>query len=113
MSQSEAQLLWQQSWNRIVVSQIAPTFLLITNVALLQFGLAGAGIWVRIAALLILLASGILGALAQFSSAKDAQQAGTALGLASQVRYLEVVKFVTPAVFVVIFVAIAAALFQA
>lgn len=121
MNNLELIRLWQKSWNRIVFSQLAPTGLLITTVALMQFGLGQSGLLVRLAALLILLASGILGALAQYSAATEAQAisallakdenstsenlvSGTAiLGLA---KLLWIVKYVTPAVFVAIFVAI-------
>ncbi|MFM6966469.1 MAG: hypothetical protein ACKOWI_03790 [Rhodoluna sp.] len=113
--------LWQKSWNRIVISQLAPTGLLITTVALMQFGLGQSGLLVRIAADLILLASGILGALAQYSAATEAQalaallaKEGSAAADVSPAlasinglsKLLWIVKFVTPAVFVAIFAAI-------
>ena len=112
---------WHQSYNRIIMAQLAPTALLITTVALLQFGLAAATFSVRVAAVLILLASGILGALAEFSAADEAaaiagQLVATsadspiAKRIAFQARLLPVVKFVTPAIFVVIFVFLVQAL---
>ncbi|MEY4275552.1 MAG: hypothetical protein RIS26_15 [Actinomycetota bacterium] len=110
MSQDQALASWKDAWKRIVYSQVAPTFLLITTVGLLQFGLAKADYLVRLAALLVLLASGILGAIAQFSSAADAIAAGKVLNLGSRIQLLQVVKFVTPAIFVVIFVVLAVAL---
>jgi hypothetical protein len=83
-------------------------------VALLQFGLADAAISVRIAAVLILLASGILGALAEFAAADEAVAIASALvanatesaiakRISMQSRLMPVVKFVTPAIFVLIF----------
>ena len=122
MNNLELIRLWQKSWNRIVISQLAPTGLLITTVALMLFGLGQSGLLVRLAAVLILLASGILGALAQYSAASEAQALATLLnkeatasaetsadvasidGLA---KLLWIVKYVTPAVFVAIFAAIA------
>lgn len=115
---------WQQSYNRIIFAQLAPTGLLITTVALLQFGLGQASIAVRIAALLILLASGILGALAEFAAAdeaigiaKELQSANGSSNLAKKVsfqaRLLPIVKFVTPAIFVLIFIALALELLAA
>jgi hypothetical protein len=59
--------LWQKARLHLVISQMAPTFLLIATVALFPLGLGQAPIVVRLAALGILLASGILGALVQFS----------------------------------------------
>ena len=121
MNQSELVQAWNNSWNRIIVAQMAPTALLITTVALLQFGLADASLPVRVAALLILLASGILGALAEFTAAAEAASVASHLAAAEQgtptsvnilklSRWLPVVKFVTPAIFVLIFIFLAQAL---
>ena len=110
MTQEQAMNTWKEAWKRIIYSQLAPTFLLISTIALLQFGLTKAELMVRVAALLILLASGILGAVAQFSSAADALEAGKALNLGRRIQLLQVVKFVTPTIFVVIFLLIAAVL---
>lgn len=121
MNQSELVQAWNNSWNRIIVAQMAPTALLITTVALLQFGLADAALPVRVAALLILLASGILGALAEFTAAGEAASVASQLAAAEQCsptsanilklsRWLPVVKFVTPAIFVLIFIFLAQAL---
>jgi hypothetical protein len=121
MNNLELIRLWQKSWNRIVISQLAPTGLLITTVALMQFGLGQSALLVRLAAVLILLASGILGALAQYSAATEAQALAallakdgtaaseTSTGVASidgLAKLLWIVKYVTPAVFVAIFAAI-------
>jgi hypothetical protein len=119
MNQLELIRVWQKSWNRIIISQLAPTGLLITTVALMQFGLGEAGLLVKLSAVLILLASGILGALAQYSAASEAQALAAhiaestepslaAASIAGLAKLLWVVKFVTPAVFVAIFIAIAA-----
>ena len=121
MNQSELVQAWNNSWNRIIVAQMAPTALLITTVALLQFGLADAALPVRLAALLILLASGILGALAEFIAAGEAASVASQLAAVEQgsptsanilklSRWLPVVKFVTPAIFVLIFIFLAQAL---
>jgi hypothetical protein len=104
---------WQRARLHLIVSQIAPTLLLITTVALLQFGLAEASLMTRVAAVGILLASGILGALAQFQSASEAEQIAKDLvggeydqTVKGSVGWLWVPKFVTPAIFVVIFIAL-------
>ncbi|MEY4410758.1 MAG: hypothetical protein RLZ69_332 [Actinomycetota bacterium] len=121
MNQSELVQAWNNSWNRIIVAQMAPTALLITTVALLQFGLADAALPVRVAALLILLASGILGAFAEFTAAAEAASVASQLAAAEQgsptsanilklSMWLPVVKFVTPAIFVLIFIFLAQAL---
>ena len=110
---SQTHTHWLELRKTIVVSQMAPTALLITTVALLQFGLAETDLAVRIAAAGILLASGILGALIQFFTASEAEKlAADDATLASSARWLWVIKFVTPTIFVVIFVALMVALFD-
>jgi len=91
---------------------MAPTALLITTVALLQFGLAETSFALRVATAGILLASGIFGALVQFNSATEAQAlAKSAPSESSSSSSLWVVRYLTPAVFVVIYVALMVALF--
>lgn len=106
---------WHQLRTTLVLSQLAPTGLLITTVALLQFGLAESSLALRVATAGILLASGILGALVQFQSASEAQALGKQLDVSSgapaSARWLWVVKFVTPTIFVVIYAALMLALF--
>lgn len=114
-----------EAWNRarlhIIISQFAPTFLLIATVAILPLGLAAAPFVVKVAALGILLASGILGAVAQYSAAteaiaisEDLKKAGVdsslSVSIYSFAPWMNVVRFVTPAIFVVIFVFLAIAL---
>ena len=117
MSSSDKFAAWQRARLHLIVSQIAPTLLLITTVGLLQFGLAEAALTVRIAALGILLASGILGALVQFQSASEAQRIAQDLSggewdqtVRPSASWLWVPKFATPAIFVVIYLALVAAL---
>ena len=109
---SEHTASWHKLRTALVISQLAPTMLLITTVALLQFGLAHSDLSVRIATAGILLASGILGALVQFQVASEAQQLARESGLhASTARWLWVVKYVTPTIFVGIYLALMVALF--
>lgn len=121
MNQLDLVRQWSQAWTRIIIAQLAPTALLITTVALLQFGLADAPLSVRWGAELILLASGILGALAEFTAADEAMAISQELSslapgqpsttrIAAAAKYLPVVKFVTPAIFVAIFVFLSVAL---
>ena len=102
--------VWLEHRKTIVISQMAPTLLLITTVALLQFGLADTALAVRVAAAGILLASGILGALVQFQSATEAQALAASSPDALR-DWMWVVKYVTPTVFVVIYGALMVALF--
>lgn len=121
MTERELLDLWNKARLQLILAQLAPTFLLIVTVGLLGAGLDTAPIAVRIAALLILLASGILGALAEYSTATDAKAIAAELAQISspsaltsavlrQAPWLAVVRFVTPAIFVVIFVFLAGAL---
>jgi hypothetical protein len=121
MTENELLGLWQKARLHIVLSQMAPTFLLIATVALFPLGLGQAPIVVRLAALGILLAAGILGALVKFGSAAEAQAVAADLA-ALKTRsamseraitiapWLNVVKFATPAIFGVIFLLLMAAL---
>lgn len=122
MNERELVHLFGKSWMKIIIAQFAPTFLLITTVALMQFGLIEAPFGVRLSATLILLASGILGALAEYMAAdegvaiskmlsKEFGSSALAKQIQSQAKFMPVVKFVTPAIFVAIFVAILVALF--
>jgi hypothetical protein len=112
---------WHELRRQIIISQLAPTFLLIVTVGMLAVGLPNASLWVKLAALGILLASGILGALVQYSAATEAQAVARELdtaaekgplveGIVSSARFLFVVRFVTPTIFVLIFLVIALAL---
>lgn len=113
MNSHEKFAAWQRARMHLIVSQIAPTFLLISTVALLQFGLSDSSLSTRVATVGILLASGILGALAQFQSASEAERVAKDLvggeyeqTVSGSAAWLWVPKFVTPAVFVVIFIAL-------
>jgi hypothetical protein len=118
MNEKDLLSLWSKARMHIMVAQFAPTFLLtVTVTALALEDGYGGSVAVRIAAAGILLASGILGAVAQYTSASEAQ------AVAADMRELEnpsrvvaqilqtawwtaIVKYVTPAIFVVIYLAI-------
>jgi hypothetical protein len=115
--------LWSRARLHIIVSQLAPTFLLtVTIVAMSLEGGFGGSVATKIAAAGILLASGILGFLAQHTAADEALAVAADLRLLENpsavtrriiqtARWTTVVKFVTPAIFVVIYMAILVALF--
>lgn len=115
MTERELIELWNRSRLHIIISQLGPIFLLIVSVGLMVFGLGEAEPLVRYAALGILLASGILGALVQYQAATEAiaisrdvaalkSASFTAKRIVSLAPSLNVVRFVTPTIFVVIFV---------
>jgi hypothetical protein len=120
---TEQELIQEFQKNRlhIILAQLAPTALL-AFASVATPGIAASDEYVKHAFALILLASGILGALAEYSAAAQAQAAIDdlkALPGASKLRsrviafrpWLEVVKFVTPAIFIAIFGFILAGLY--
>ena len=120
---TEAELIREFQKNRlhIILAQLAPTALL-GFAAFATPTIAEYPMMVIHSFALILLASGILGALAEYSAASQAQAVIDdlkALTGSSALRsriisfrpWLEVVKFVTPAIFVAIFASLMAALY--
>jgi hypothetical protein len=120
---TEAELIQEFQRNRlhIILAQLAPTGLL-AFAALATPTIAESNQFVVHAFALILLASGILGALAEYSAAAQAQaviddlkslpgSSATRNRVISFRPWLEVVKFVTPAIFIAIYLAILAGLY--
>jgi hypothetical protein len=113
--------LWNKLRNQVIFSQLAPTFLLIATISLINDGLANAAVEVRFATMGILLASGIFGYLAQYSSATEARAViadirtlKTKSKVATQIirfaNWLDVIRYVTPTIFVAIYVFLGLAL---
>lgn len=122
MTENELIALWTRARWHIIVSQLAPTFLLAVTVWLLLEGLGDAPLAARLAATGILLASGVLGATAQFSAGQEALAviddlralpATSAVGrrIIASARGVDIVRFVGPAIFVLTFAALLAALY--
>ena len=113
--------LWNRLRNQIIFSQLAPTFLLIVTIGLLNDGLADNEDSVKLATLGILLASGIFGFLAQYSAAAEARAVLSELKtlktkskvsnqLIKFTNWINVIRFITPSIFVVIYVLLCIAL---
>jgi hypothetical protein len=113
--------LWNKLRNQVIFSQLAPTFLLIVTIALLNDGITSQPAVVKLALLGILLASGIFGYLAQYSAATEARALlaeirtlKTKSKLSSQLlkfaKWLDVIRYVTPTIFVGIYVLLGIAL---
>ena len=113
--------LWNRLRNQIIFSQLAPTFLLIVTIGLLNDGLADNADSVKLATLGILLASGIFGFLAQYSAAAEARAVLSELKtlktkskvsnqLMRFTNWINVIRFITPSIFVVIYVLLCIAL---
>ena len=120
MSEHELIQLWNKSRNQLIFAQLAPTFLLITTAGLIP-AVRAAGTYTVWGVLGILLASGILGALVEYSAAHEAQAIAVDLGslktksrisetILKTAQWLHVAKYLTPAIFIAIFIAIAMAL---
>jgi hypothetical protein len=116
MNELELIRLWQKSRQQIIVAQLAPTFLLITTASLVNElrAMGQVVIWATIG---ILLASGILGALAEYTAANEAQAVARDISnlkskssisetILKQSPWMHIVKYLTPAIFVGIFVAL-------
>ena len=114
--------LWSKTRWHIIVSQLAPTGLLGFTVWLGILDLAGTSLALRISAAGILLASGILGALVQYSAASEGMAIARDLGavppssttgrqIVALAPLLNVVRFITPAIFIAVFVALMVELF--
>lgn len=121
MNELELIQLWNRLRNQIIFSQLAPTFLLIVTIGFLKDGLATTDWSIRYATLGILLASGIFGYLAQYSAATEARAALAELRLLKSkskisnqllkfASWLDVIRYLTPTIFVVIYVFLVIAL---
>ncbi|GAA1697274.1 hypothetical protein GCM10009792_16490 [Microcella alkalica] len=122
MTESELIAQWNTARWHIIVSQLAPTFLLALTVWMLVDGLAETVLPVRLAAAGILLASGVLGAITQFAAASEGRAVIESLRslpssstlsrrIVAMGRGVEIVRFVTPVIFVITFTALLWALF--
>lgn len=122
MTEKELIAAWSRARWHVIVSQLAPTALLGFTVWLGLQGLADAGLALRVAAAGILLASGLLGALAQYTAAGEALAASRDLAalapggaltrsIVATGPLMNVVRFVTPVIFVLVFVALIVAFF--
>lgn len=122
MTETELIALWTRARWHIIVSQLAPTFLLAVTVWMLVDGLADTALPVRLAATGILLASGMLGATAQFAAAQEglavieelrAVPSVSAVGrrIIASSRGVDIVRFAGPAIFIATFAALLWALF--
>ncbi|CAB4548551.1 unannotated protein [freshwater metagenome] len=121
MNELDLVQLWNRLRNQIIFSQLAPTFLLIVTIGLLNDGLAAAADTVKWATLGILLASGIFGFLAQYSAATEARavlsdlktlksKSKVSIQLVRFGAWINVIRFVTPSIFVAIYVLLCIAL---
>lgn len=121
MTEKELIRVWQQNRNQIILSQIAPTGLLGASPFIVTI-LLDQSLALKLSFVFILLASGILGAWAQFTAAEESEAVAIDLGklkekseYAKQVMQrsplLSIIKWGTTSIFTGVFVAILFALF--
>jgi hypothetical protein len=122
MSEKELIRIWMQNRNQIILSQIAPTALLGASPFIVSL-LLEQSLALKISFSLILLASGILGAWAQFSAAEENEAVAISLGelkrksevsrqLIQRAPMLSIIKWGTTTIFTGVFIAILIALFN-
>jgi len=122
MTEHELHGMWAKARAHIIVSQLGPIFLLTVTIGFVMAGLGAQPTPIRLAAALILLSTGILGALAQISSANEASAIAddlAELGATSAVskriidskKWTTVVGYVTPTIFVLTYLALLWAIF--
>ena len=122
MSEKELIRIWMQNRNQIILSQIAPTALLGASPFIVSL-LLEQSLALKISFSLILLASGILGAWAQFSAAEENEAVAISLGelkrksevsrqLIQRALMLSIIKWGTTTIFTGVFIAILIALFN-
>ena len=120
MTETQLLDLWFKARNQLILAQLAPTFLLITTVGLVP-QIREAGLYVVLATLGILLASGILGALVEFTAAaeaesvaRDMQTVNSSSHISKRIQqfgpWMNVAKYLTPIIFISIFVFLVLAL---
>jgi hypothetical protein len=124
MTETDLITLWIKARWHLIVSQLAPTFLLTAIVGFLALGLDSAELGVKIGAAGILLASGLLGATVQVSAANEAlaiiddlRMIGAPSALSRRIvasaPWINVVRIGTPTIFSVVFLALLSAIFLA
>jgi hypothetical protein len=122
MTELDLITMWSRARKQIITSQLGPIFLLVSTVVLLRTGLADADLGVRLVTALILLATGSMGAGAQFAITsqaiaigRDLHEAGaashTARTIIASEPLTQLVRYAMPALFIVIYVLILGELF--
>ena len=127
MTEHELHGMWASARWHVIASQVAPTLLLAIVIGLVQNGLGGEPTPIRLAAALVLLSGGILGAVAQISAASEAkaiaadlQELGKLGGLSAvstriiaSAKWTALVRYVTPTIFTLTYLALLWAIFAA
>ncbi|CAN5369643.1 hypothetical protein BH11ACT3_BH11ACT3_14710 [soil metagenome] len=122
MTEHELHGMWATARRQLIASQLAPTLLLAAAIWLVLQGLGAQPGPIKVAAALVLLSSGILGAVAQISVAREAKAIAEDLAavenpsavtkqIVASAKWTVVPRFVTPVIFVLTFLALLWAIF--
>lgn len=125
MTEHELHGMWAKARTHLITSQLAPTLLLAATIWMVLDGLGAQPAPIKIAAALVLLSSGILGALAQISAAREAQAIAADLAalaahgelsvvsrrIVASAKWTVVVRVVTPVIFLLTYLALLWAIF--
>lgn len=114
--------MWTKARWHLITSQVAPTLLLAATVGFVMAGLGHQPTPIRLAAALILLSSGVLGFVIQFSAAAEARSVAADLArveapsavtkrILANARGLGIVTVFAPIVFVLTYLALIWAIF--
>lgn len=122
MTEHELHDMWASARRHVIASQLAPTLLLAATIWLVMIGLGAQPGPIKVAAALVLLSSGILGALVQISAAGEAKAIAADLAaldapsavsarIVATARWTIVITRVTPVIFVLTYLALLWAIF--
>ena len=122
MTEHELHGMWATARRHLIASQLAPTLLLAATIFLVLAGLGAEPAPIKVAAALVLLSSGVLGALVQISAAGEARAIAADLAaldapsavsarIIATARWTIVVTRVTPVIFVLTYLALLWAIF--
>lgn len=125
MTEHELHGMWAKARTHLIALQLAPTLLLAAAIWLVLEGLGAQPGPIKVAAALVLLSGGILGALAQISAAGEARAIAADLAalaahgelsvvsrrLIDTAKWTVVVRVVTPVIFVLTYLALLWAIF--
>lgn len=125
MTEHELHGMWAKVRTHVITSQLAPTLLLAATIWFVLEGLGAQPGPIKVAAALVLLSSGILGAVVQISAAREAEAIATDLAalakhgelgavstrIIASAKWTVVVRVVTPVIFVLTYLALLWAIF--
>jgi len=122
MTEHELHGMWASARRHVIASTLAPTLLLAAAIGLVLAGLGAQPAPIKVAAALVLLSSGIIGALVQISAAGEARAIAADLAgqdttsaitarIVASAKWTAVITRVTPVIFTLTYLALLWAIF--